>query len=262
MGKFIDLTGQRFGMWTVLSRAANNARNEAMWNVRCDCGTERTVVQNSLCSGKSKSCGCAVWNNLVGKRFGKLLVVEKSTQRVGNRISFLCKCDCGREKIVSGHNLTQGNVSSCGCYLKESRQKHRLYGCRIYHIWAAMVQRCTNPKSISYPNYGARGIAVCDEWRNDFQAFYDWAMANGYSDDLTIDRIDNNKDYSPDNCRWADMKTQANNTRRNSYFDYRGERLTMAELCRKYHINHSTLWSRLQSGMSISEAIEKPIRKY
>ena len=157
--------------------------------------------------------------DLIGKRFNRLVVIERRRTVCGTA-AWLCQCDCGKQTVVAGTDITKGHTKSCGCLrnevFKESRTKHGQKGTRLYMVWKGMNQRCYNPDHPSYRRYGGRGITVCDEWRSDFQSFYDWAMAAGYDENAprgqcTIDRIDNDKGYSPDNCRWADMKTQVGN---------------------------------------------------
>ena len=163
--------------------------------------------------------------DLTGERFGRWTVIQRAENSKAGMPRYIVRCDCGNEKIVSYSNLAQGRSRSCGCLKKEiysSRTggasynyKHggKLHSERLYRIWKGMKQRCLNPNTRFYSAYGGRGITVCGEWLHDYPAFRDWAMNNGYSDDLTIDRINNDAGYSPDNCRWATWKQQNGNRR-------------------------------------------------
>lgn len=156
--------------------------------------------------------------DLTGKRFGRLTVIEKTSIDTSKEVCWLCQCDCGNiTKPIRSSDLRRGDAISCGCFRKEFMSKkqtvHGLENTRVYNIWNNMNYRCYNAKSNNYKYYGSRGITVCDEWRNSVKAFYDWAMSNGYSDDLTLDRIDVNGNYEPSNCRWVTMKVQNNNKR-------------------------------------------------
>lgn len=147
--------------------------------------------------------------DLTGKRFGKLTVLHRGVN--GKKVQWVCKCDCGKVTTVQGINLTNGHTRSCGCLISESNTKHGQWNTRLYRIYHAMKQRCYNSNCAPFPHYGGRGITICPEWKNDFQAFHDWAMSHGYSDELTIDRIDVNGNYEPGNCRWTTKTWQSFN---------------------------------------------------
>lgn len=143
----------------------------------------------------------------------------------------------------------------------ETNTTHNLSTTPLYRVWASIKKRCYNPNESNYARYGGRGIEVCPEWRNDFKAFYDWAMANGYRDDLSIDRIDVNGNYEPDNCRWATVKEQANNRRNSRLITYNGVTHTMTEWGDLVGIKASVIWKRLQRGWSVEATLTTPLKR-
>ena len=156
----------------------------------------------------------------IGKRYGRLTVVSFDKQVGGNNY-FLCACACGNKKSIQLAALKTGATTSCGCKLIERNTKHGLAHTRLYKVFRDMKTRCYNKNSPDYKNYGAKGVAICDIWLKDFTSFYKWAYANGYDENAkkmkcTIDRIDNYKGYSPENCRWVDVATQNRNKRKRS----------------------------------------------
>ena len=201
--------------------------------------------------------------DISGQRFGRLVVIEKSGYK-GDTVAWKCKCDCGNELRVRGKDLRRGFTQSCGCMRREKlvqqNTRHGLHGSRLYNVWGLMVQRCYNPNTPCYSNYGGRGIAISPEWRESFKSFSDWAIHNGYSDDLTIDRIDNSKGYFPENCRWVTRKIQANNTRRNHLITYNSVTHTLSEWADVLGMSPDTLGARIYRGWTVDKALTTPLR--
>ena len=261
-----DLTGMRFGKLTVISRGENKlsgGQQKVTWKCVCDCGETITVWASSLTKGKAVSCGCGKRLQLVGKRFGKLLVVSPYGTKNGASM-WLCKCDCGNTAIKKGAALKAGVGCHCGCVknemLRKRFQTHNLSRTRLYKIWNGMKNRCSNTNLREYKYYGGRGIKVCNEWKEDFMKFYDWAIANDYADELTIDRIDVDGDYSPSNCRWITNREQQFNKRNNVLLTHNGETKTLTEWCEEKHLAYQTLRGRIyRLGWSIDKAIETPV---
>ena len=157
------------------------------------------------------------FKDLTGQKFGRLTAINWAGQNKNGRSMWFCKCDCGGFKTVSVSDLLNGNTQSCGCFKAESARerftKHGLRYTRLYRIWIGMKKRVLNPNAQYYSCYGGRGIGMCEEWMNDFEAFYEWSLHNGYADHLSIDRINNDGDYEPSNCRWTTAQEQALNRR-------------------------------------------------
>lgn len=211
------------------------AGHSVLWECKCDCGKVAYVTQDKMLTGNTLSCGCIKKQFDPDKKYGRLIVMRRVEGKSPTK--WLCKCDCGAEKVIRQGDIISGKISSCGCLRREtakdigketisiavqaaavSHTKHGGRNDRLYGVWHGMIERCYNSKSKSYKNYGERGISICDEWRHDYAAFKSWALDNGYDEtakrgDCTIDRIDVNGNYEPCNCRWVDMMVQAHNKR-------------------------------------------------
>lgn len=197
-------------------------------------------------------------DNLSGQKFGRLTVLSRATNK-GTRTRWKCICECGNETIAHASALKDGHTTSCGCYANERRgDSHRTHGkthTRLHDIWSNIVQRTENPENPSYKHYGARGISMCPEWRNNAAAFMAWAEANGYNETLTIDRIDVMGNYCPENCRWVTKTQQANNKTNSRYVEAFGRRQTIAEWGKERGVNAETLRNRIDRGWPIELAL-------
>lgn len=204
--------------------------------------------------------------DLTGKQFGRLTVIARAANR-GETVCWSCECECGNTRVVRGCSLRSGRTQSCGCLQKEQvtkllvthGQAKKGKRTRLYKIYHGMKKRCLKESDPSYKRYGGRGITVCDEWKEDFKAFYDWAMSHGYSDDLTLDRIDSSKGYSPANCRWVSFEVQNNNTSRNHLITYNGKTQTLAQWAKEIGMDYNKLRARIvRSHWSIEKALTTP----
>lgn len=333
MAKPVNLVGNRYGYLTVIERAENNSKGNTQWLCKCDCGNEKICLGYDLTHGRTTTCGCAIYLrgkpspkriSLVGEKCGKLTVVSLNEEKTRHGVLFWnCLCECGNKYIARGSNLKSGKSTHCGCSRKEypnnfidltgrkygsltvldiySHSKGRImWNCvcdcgqrivangeslrtgnrktcgdrtrhrktvrirlsdtdrRLRSEWRSMLARCT-PKYHSRKNYFDKGISVCEEW-NDFEAFEAWALNNGYANDLTLDRINCAGNYEPDNCRWADMKTQQNNRTDNVYICLDGVTKTMRQWSEHYGIPYGTVKARRRRGWS-EEKIFEPLHK-
>lgn len=213
--------------------------------------------------------------NLLGETFGRLTVIAPADKKIlpcGNKVTmWLCKCACGTIKAIPAQNLKKGKTKSCGCLNSELSRSRRLIHSgtinrtreRLYDIWRAMKERCYNPQNISYPNYGGRGIQVCNCWKSDFSEFKKWALENGYSDKMSIDRVDTNGNYEPSNCRWATRKQQNNNTRHNTMIYAFGKTLTLSQWSDETGISAGVISARIKRlKWNVEDALTRPIRKH
>lgn len=200
--------------------------------------------------------------DLTGQKFGRLTVLKCTGQDKHHDNTFLCKCDCGNEKIVAGYRLKNGHTQSCGCYNREVTSeyftKHGLSTEPLYFVWKAMIARCENPENPNYFRYGERGISVCDEW-HDVETFYKWAL-EGYEEGLEIDRVNNDGGYSPDNCKWSTRSEQLRNTRRNVLVELNGVTKPLIDWANEYGLKVNTIQYRYYRG-DRGEYLFRPIRK-
>lgn len=225
-------------------------------------------------------------DNLIGKKFGELEVIARSGSNKQNRATWLCGCSCGNEKIISGHDMKHGGTISCGCVGSKKRienlkrgaehskkigieneakrmqeppkEKVRVMHQRLSGIWYGMKDRCYSEDHVAYNRYGGRGITICEEWLDDYFKFEDWALDNGYSEELTIDRIDNDRGYSPNNCRWATQIQQMNNRSNNNLVEINGTIKTISQWARQHNLAWSTIKQRVVSGKTGEEILARP----
>lgn len=267
MSRAVDLSGQIFDNLTVLSETDERSGNSVKWRCICVCGNIVNVASNNLRNGNTKSCGCYRKQkasethslDLTSQVFGRLTVLSKIQQSdFEGKTTWDCICSCGTKISVIGSYLVQGTTKSCGCIHREAITKHGLSYLPEYHVWYGMKERCQNEHHVSFEHYGQRGITVHSEWLNSFEAFYR-DMGPRPSELHTLDRIDNNGNYEPGNCRWATKSEQDNNRRSNHFVNYKNETLTVAQLTQKYNLNYAVVLTRINRGWSVDDAVEIPV---
>lgn len=204
--------------------------------------------------------------NYINKKYNRLTIKSVSGEVKGRCSTWLnCQCECGNMKVIRFDYVINGRTKSCGCYRKDNarkqskeRETHHLSNTRLFTIHRLMKRRCYDKRIKQYKNYGGRGIKVCDEWLNSLENFAKWSYANGYNDTLTIDRIDNNGNYEPNNCRWVDNTIQANNKRNNIFLEYNGEKKTIAQWSKELNISYSKMYNRIvKKNMTIENILKE-----
>lgn len=286
--EFSDYEGKPIYYLTPIACSEQRAKDGSkQWEFECVCGKTIIAPPYRVISGHIRSCGCMRYKNIVHKSHAKgnrskcdpekyigvknnKLTVIGYTDPSEGRIKLKCLCDCGNIKYVLPYQFANGKVQSCGCRRKNMWNGHRdnywmvKHGFshdRLYAKFSTMKRRCYNPNSEKYNIYGGRGITICDEWLNDPAAFVQWAIEHGGLDErLTIDRIDNNGPYSPENCRFTTPKQQQRNLRTNRVLEYNGESHCMAEWAEILGINYGTLSNRIHSGWPIEKALTTPVK--
>lgn len=212
-------------------------------------------------------------HDITGQRFGRLLVIERSGSNSRGRAQWLCRCYCGHSLVVTGNALLRGNTKSCGCLSQEVssangklRATHGHSRERLYQVWSNMRARCRSPQHHAYKNYGARGVTVCPEWDSSYEAFRSWAYSNGYKEDAprgacTLDRINNDGPYCPENCRWVSMSEQRANQRRVMLLTYNGVTKPAAQWSIEAGLERHVVGNRIKKGWSVEAAITTPSRR-
>lgn len=266
MGAFNDLSGRRFGKLTVIGREGTDRSKKITWRCDCDCGQICVQRGCDLTNNKVKSCGCSgkKLRDLSGQRFGILTVERRGEDDQRNqKVTWICKCDCGNVKTVRSNDLVRGKVTSCGCNANltgsEAKAfKHGRAGTKVHHIWKEMRRRCSNSDHLNYESYGGRGITVCERW-DSFESFLE--DMGEPEPGMSLDRIDNNKGYSKENCRWISHVEQCNNRRNNIFLTIDGVTKTLTQWSRESGINYRTILRRLKTKQNPKDAVFLPVRK-
>jgi hypothetical protein len=203
------------------------------------------------------------FKDYTGVKFGRLEVIRRHHQTKSGGWLWECKCDCGNTTFVSIGNLRSGDIKSCGCLLKEicktNNLRHGFWGTHLASVRNGFIQRCYNAKDKGYKNWGGRGITVCDEWRTNAASFYNWALSSGYKQGLSLDRINNDGPYSPENCRWATQKEQCNNRRNSKLLTLNGVSQSPALWAKELKVNVATIYSRIYQNWTDEEILTIPI---
>ncbi len=264
----LSIIGKRFGKLTVVS-FLEMRKYASFFNCLCDCGKTTVVMRGNLMKKNTLSCGC--YNK---QRINETCFVDRTGQKF-NRLTFVkfievknkttyweVKCDCGFIKTISSSGVVSGKIISCGCYRNQILRSPKTHGGShdtLYGLWRGIIQRCTDKNCKIYKHYGGRGISICNEWKNDYLVFKNWAIQNGYSKELSIERIENNGNYEPGNCRWATDKEQSRNRRNNVRITIDGVTKILKDWCIEYGVNSNSVSTRINRGWNAIEALRTPM---
>lgn len=269
--KHDGLIGTKKGNLTVES-IVRDSPGRYILKCRCSCGNSVMLRPNRFLEKESEYAMCKHCHSIRnGAKKAKEHLLPNGTvfwwltilghETIHHKTHYVCKCKCGKEVRAVASDLKRGKVKSCGCYNHSLIAKHRMSGTKLYSTWHGIKSRCTNSNDPRYAMYGGRGIAICKEWL-DFIPFMKWSYENGFSDGckLSIDRIDNNKGYSPDNCRWTTNEVQQNNKSDCRYITYKGVRMTVTQLARRFGISPDVMLHRLGDlNWDIERAVSTPV---
>lgn len=286
-----DYAGRTINYLTVLGPSEEVAKDGSpQWEFRCICGKVVAATPSRVITGHKKSCGCMKYSTpeqlnkkkskrppsrveveeYIGRTNGKLTVVGYRRPEGRGRLQLECLCECGETTFVFPYQFKSGNIKSCGCARfghsechkgNTSRRTHGLTQNRFYKKWNGMVRRCYNPNEPAYKFYGALGITVCEEWHHSPEKFIEWCESTyPEGEQLTLDRIDGSKGYSPDNCRWATQLQQVHNLKNNRFITIDGETHCVSEWCRLYNLSAGSVYKRVQTGQTFEVAISELIK--
>lgn len=268
MGKFKNLVGEKFGRLLIVEffKMGNQG---SIWKCQCDCGKIVYRSIGALASGNTTSCGCyrlervrdSLLMDITGMKFGEWTVIEPDFSQKGQgHTKWRCKCSCGTIAVISGKSIRTGASKRCRtCAGKRAQKKRSAFEKALRRVLGGMKSRCRCISGRAYERYGGRGITVCDEWHS-FEKFYEWAISAGYLPGMTIERIDNNKGYSPENCKWATYAEQNKNKRSNKKITINGETKILNDWLLQYNRPRATYKTRIKLGWNEIDAIVTPAR--
>lgn len=258
-------SGENFGSWEYLG-TMEIRKSRPFLLCMCKCGSKQFILWPNLKRGSSTKCrSCSLKKDITDLKFGKLTPKLEVGKNKHGRVMWYCVCDCGGNITTTQNRLSSGRVKSCGCLLKEMHitglinrySTHGMTNTPIYVVWSKMKGRCNNIKNVAYHNYGGRGIKVCERWNdkeNGFANFY--ADMGERPEGFTLERIDNNKGYEPDNCKWIPKNEQQKNTRNTYKINIEGDVLCLADACRRLDLKYETVQNRIRRGWAFEKALE------